>query len=128
MRIQDYDSVCNVKSPADIEAALRKRHGAGRNAFWLSHGTEPFPAINIMVKGYLAHVHYFPKERHPGFASIGRLPDLGPDGDTVFVMNSSDEPVEIMNDAVVVLSDALKVAQEFAISATMPKCIQWYEL
>lgn len=51
MRIQDYDSVCNVKSPADIEAALRKRHGAGRNAFWLSHGTEPFPAINIMVKG-----------------------------------------------------------------------------
>lgn len=45
-----------------------------------------------------------------------------------FFMNSSDEPVEIMNDAVVVLSDALKVAQEFAISATMPKCIQWFEL
>jgi hypothetical protein len=54
MRIQDYDSVCNVKSPADIEAALSKRHGAGRNAFWLSHGTEPFPAINIMVKGDLS--------------------------------------------------------------------------
>jgi hypothetical protein len=128
MRIQDYDSICNVTSPADIETALSRRHGAGRNAFWLSHGAELFPVINIMVKGDLAHVHYFPEDRHPGFASVGRLPDLRPNGDTVVFMNSSDEPVEIMNGAVVPFSDALKVAQEFAISATMPKCIQWFEL
>jgi hypothetical protein len=128
MRIQDYDSVCDVAKPADIEAALHKRHGAGRNAFWLSHGAELFPAINIMVKGDLAHVHYFPEERHPGFASAGRLPGLKPKGDTVFFMNSSNEPVEIMNSAVVRFSDALKAAQEFAISATMPKCIQWFDL
>ena len=128
MRIQDDDSVCNVTSPADIEAVLRKRYGTGRNAFWLSHGDELFPAINIMVKGDLAHVHYFPEERHPGFASVGRLPGLKSDEDTVFYMSSSSEPVEIMNDAVVSFSDALKVAQEFAISNGRPKCIQWFEL
>ena len=62
------------------------------------------------------------------FAMSKVLRTLRPDGDTMFFMSSSDEPVEIMNDAVVLLSDALKVAQEFAISATMPKCIQWFEL
>ena len=128
MRIQDYDSVCNVTSPADIETALSERHRAGRNAFWLFHAAELFPAINIMVKGDLSYVHYFPKERHPGFSSVGRVPGLRRNGNTVLFMNSSDEPVEIMNEAVVLFSDALKVAQEFAVSATMPKCIQWFEL
>jgi hypothetical protein len=128
MRIQDYDSVCNVTSPADIEAALRKRYGAGCNAFSLSDGDELFPAINIMVKGDLARVHYFPEERHPGFASVGRLPGLRSDEDTVFCMSSSSEPVEIMNDAVVSFSDALKVAQEFAFSSKLPKCIEWFKL
>jgi hypothetical protein len=128
MRIQDYDAVCNATGPAEIETALNRHYGAGRNAFWLSHGAELFPAINIMVKGDLAYVHYFPKEAHPGFASVGRLPGLRPNGDAMFFMSSSDEPVEITNGAVVPFSDALKVAQEFAISATLPKCIQWFEL
>jgi hypothetical protein len=128
VRIQDYDSVCNVTRPADIDAALRKRHGSGRNAFWLSHGAELFPAINIMVKGDLAYVHYFPKEEHPGFASVGKLPGLRPNGDTNFFMSSSDEPVEIRNGAVVHFLDALKVAQEFATSSVVPRCIQWFEL
>jgi len=35
MRIQDYDSVCDVTKPADIAAALSKRHGNGINSFWL---------------------------------------------------------------------------------------------
>jgi hypothetical protein len=33
-----------------------------------------------------------------------------------------------MNEAGVPFSDALKAAQEFAISKSMPKCIQWNEL
>ena len=65
MRIEDYHNVWDVTSPADIEAALRKRHGAGRNAFWLFHGSNKSPAISIMVRGDLAYVHYFPKDRHP---------------------------------------------------------------
>jgi hypothetical protein len=40
MRIHDYDSVCDVAKPADIAAALSKRHDGGINSFWLSHGAE----------------------------------------------------------------------------------------
>lgn len=76
MRIQDYDTTWDVTKPAEIEAVLRTRHGTGRDAFWLTPGrSKGFPAINIMVIGELAYVHYFPKERHPGFASVGTVPN-----------------------------------------------------
>jgi hypothetical protein len=74
MRIQDYGPVWDATTPAEIEAALRTRHGAGRNAFWLSHGPKEFPAINIMVIGELAYVYYFLARRNPGFGSIGSVP------------------------------------------------------
>lgn len=70
MRIEDFESEHDVTRPGDMTAALSKRDGRGINSFWLSHGAEEFPAINIMVKGDLAYVHYFPKHRHPGYASV----------------------------------------------------------
>ncbi len=127
MRIQDYDTVWDVTEPAEIEAALRKRHGAGRNAFWLSHGNNEFPTINIMVNGDLAYIHYLPERRHPGFSSIGMAPSLKSGEESVFFPSSSNEPLGIMNEQVVGFSDAMKVAQEFAFSAAMPKSIRWFE-
>jgi hypothetical protein len=38
------------------------------------------------------------------------------------------EKAWILDGAVVPFSDALKAAQEFAISETMPRSIQWFEL
>lgn len=128
MRIQDYDNVWDVTKPMDIETVMSKRNRTGRNGFWLSHGSKRFPAINIMVKGELAYIHYLPKERHPGFASVGMLPSLKSEDDTSFFPDDTNESLEIMNDAVVRFSDALKVAQEFAISPALPKSIQWSEL
>ena len=128
MRIEDYDAVSHVTSPADIEVALRKRHGAGRNGFWLSHGSDKSPAINIMVVGDLAYVLYFPDDQHPGFSSIGTVPGLSVGGVTSFFPDDTHETFEILNDSVVRFEDALKVAQEFAVSPTLPKSIQWLEL
>jgi Immunity protein Imm1 len=128
MTIEDYHTACDITTLAEVEALLRRRYGAGRNAFWLRHGCNKFPAINIMVSGDLAYIHYFPKERHPGFASVGMLPGLRSGEETDFFLSSSNEPLGIMNDAVVRFSDALKAAQEFAISPELPKCIQWSEL
>jgi hypothetical protein len=128
MKVEDYHTAWNITKPADIEVALSKRHGAGRNAFWLSHGSNEFPAINIMVNGDLAYVHYFPEAHHPGFASVGTVPSLKSGRDTDFFLSNSNEPLGIMNEAVVCFSDALKAAQEFAIFPALPKSIQWSEL
>ena len=127
MRIEDYDSDREATDPTDIDAALSKRHGDGLNSFWLSHGAEEFPVINILVKGDLAYVHYFPKDRHPGFASAAKVLGPRPDETSIF-FEYPTEKMWILNSALIPFSDALKAAQEFAASKTMPKCIQWSEL
>jgi hypothetical protein len=127
MRIEDYDSVCDVTKPADIEAALNKRHGGGINSFWLSHGAKKFPAIGILVKDDRAYVHYFPKDREPGFASVSNVIGPSPNETSIFFVRRT-EKAWVRNGAVIPFSDALKVAQEFSISTTMPNCIQWFEL
>jgi hypothetical protein len=127
MRIEDYDSVCDVTKLADIEAALSKRHDGGVNSFWLSHGAKKFPALGILVKGDLANVHYFPRDRDPGFASVAKVLGPRPEETSTFFVRPT-EKIWVRNGAVIPFSDALKVAQEFAISTTIPKCIQWFEL
>jgi hypothetical protein len=101
MRIWNYNTVWEGTSPAEIGRILSTSHGNRRNAFRLSHGEKKFPAINIMVSGELAYVHYFPKERHPGFASVGLLLGLKPDGNMTCFPDDTDEPLENMNNAVV---------------------------
>ena len=71
MKIEDYDSECDVTNPTDIEAALRKRHDGGINSFWLSHGASKFPAIGILVKGDLLTFIIFLELGDPGFR-VGR--------------------------------------------------------
>jgi len=126
--IADLDSAHDVTTRLEIEAALSKRDHAGMNSFWLFHGTQKFPSINIMVNGDLAYVHYFPEERHPGYASVGGLSHLSRGGITNFFHVPGDEPFDILNGAVVPFSEALKVAQEFAVSKDLPKCIPWNSL
>jgi hypothetical protein len=84
MRIEDFDSECDVTSPGDITAALSKRDGRGINSFWLSHGSEEYPYISILVKGDIAYVHYFPKHRHPGYASVAEVLGPRPKGTSIF--------------------------------------------
>jgi hypothetical protein len=127
MRIEDFDSERDVAKPADIGAALSRRHGVGINSFWLSHGAEEFPAINIMVKGDLAYVHYFPERGHAGFASLAKEPGPRPGETSIFFLDPT-EKAWVRNDALVSFPDALKAAQEFAISKTLPRCIRWFEL
>ena len=101
MRITDFDtpfldSAPDVTARLEIESVLKKRDDAGMNCFWLSHGTEKFPAINIMVNGDLAYVHYFPEERHPGYASVGGLSNLTRGGITNFFHDPGGEPFDTM--------------------------------
>src|SRR5258708_1335316 len=108
MFIQDLQSCHDVGSPAEIDAVLSKRDRAGANSFWIGRVAGGFPALNIMVNGGLAYVHYFPKEDHAGYASVGGSLGLMPEGDTAFFHDKTEEAVQIMNEAVVPFSDALK--------------------
>jgi hypothetical protein len=127
MWVEDFGCGRDITTPQDLAAALNKRYGDGINSFWLSHGVDEFPAINILVKGGLAYVHYFPELARAGFASLAREPGPKPNETSVFLLDPT-EKVWIRNDALVPFQDALKAAQEFAISKALPKCIRWLEL
>jgi hypothetical protein len=126
MIIEDYDSDHNVTEPADIEAVLSKRYPGGINSFWLYRGPEQFPSINISVKGDLAYVHYFPTDGHPGFASVGNSDPRSSETSIFFIRPT--EKIWVLNSTLVPFSDALKAAQEFAVSGAAPRCIQWNSL
>src|SRR5258708_5310504 len=100
MRIQDYDSVWNVTKPADIEAALNKRHDGGINSFWLSHGTGLFPVIGMLVKGNLANVHYIPRDRDAGFTSVAKVLESSSEETSVFFVRPT-EKIWVRNGAVI---------------------------
>jgi hypothetical protein len=127
MWVEDFEGGLDITTPQGLEAALSRRYGDGRNSFWLAHEAGKFPAINIMVRGELAYVHYFPMERHAGFASVAKVPSLRPDETSIFFLYPT-EKVWAPNEALIPFSEALKAAQEFAISNTMPKCIAWFKL
>lgn len=126
MIIEDFDGEVEVTRPEEIEAAMRKRHD-GFNSFWLYQGDEQYPSIAILAKEDFANIHYFPKERHPGFQSVADKPVANPRETTVF-FNRPTEEVWITNYSIIPFSDALKVAQEFAVSPKLPKCITWTEM
>jgi hypothetical protein len=128
MRIWDFECGHDATTPAEVESVLSKRHGAGINSFWMGHADGGFPAINIMVKGDLAYVHYFPQEHHPGLASIANFQGQAPEGSSAFLLSSGGEKAWVPNRALVPFSEALNVAKEFAISGTLPKCMRWKSL
>ena len=127
MRIQDLNHVVEAAGDA-IDAAMAPRLGAGMNAFWLSRGDSGFPALSVLVNNALATLHYFPFERHPGFRSLGSLPDLNPDGHTIFVLAHRHDEQPSPNKFVVSAADALRAAKEFAGSPELPKSLNWLEL
>ena len=119
--------VVETSDAEEIEAALSRRHRDGINAFWLSHGSELYPAINITVRGSVAHLHYFPGRDHPGFASLSAEPVPTPHETSVFFL-SPRRRIDVRNDELVDFSRALQAAREFAVSTAKPSCISWDSL
>jgi hypothetical protein len=128
MIVEDFGGAHRVSSDADIDAVLAVRYAQGFNEFWLSRDGHRVPTIAIMANGDLARVHYFPRDDHPGFQSVGPAPGLDPDGGTMFALSPTETPWPRPNRSVIPFSLALAAAKEFAKSPTLPRCIEWFEL
>lgn len=127
MKVEDFATQMDVKNEQELEEFLTRRFDRGVNGFFLTHELRN-PSLSILVKGELATLLYFPKERHPGFRSIGSVHGLDPEGTTTFFLDRKNEEQKILNDAVVPLADAISVAKEFFSSSALPHSIKWFEL
>jgi hypothetical protein len=129
MKIQDIShAIFEASSKDTVGELLLKRYSKGVNAFWLYHEPRKKPLLLILVKNQLANLHYFADEEHPGFASVGDMSSLLPDGFTLFYMRSPEEEEYISNDLVVPFTDALAAAEEFLVSTDLPPSIEWFVL
>ena len=129
MKVLDFHSTTEARDLGELEAILSRRHGEGVNAFWLSHGTEEYPSLSILVKNDLAVLHYLPIEHDAGHRSVGNLPGLKPGETTTFAMseNRADD-VDELNEAVVPFSAVIEAAKEFFRSQQLPQSVQWVRL
>ncbi len=129
MKVIDIDATNTANSVAELEMILDRRHAAGFNSFWLSHGAREYPKLSLLVSGELATLLYLPDDGHPGFRSVGAVPSLSSQGMSRFSISSnSADDVEVLNNAVVSWPTALKAAKEFSLSAELPPSIEWFEL
>jgi hypothetical protein len=127
MRVDDSKGTYQTRTSSELETVLQKRYGPGVNSFWLTHDGEKYPAVALLVKGDLACLHYFPKDSHPGFLSIGSAEELTPDEATIFQLDNLDQ-AEMPNSSVVHFHQAVEAAKDFFASKELPKSVQWIEL
>jgi Immunity protein Imm1 len=129
MHVQDMQKEHEVSTLEELERALARRYGNEVNAFSINRGGNLLPLLHILVNKAYAYMLYFPNEDgHPGFHSVGDLPELDPNQDTTFFVDRIDEPEVFPNFAVIALADALAAAKEFFASTALPQCVEWFEL
>ena len=128
MIVEDFEKLSNIRNMTELEHVLMKRYGNNVNSFWLYHGPGKFPDMHLMVNGEHACLYYFSREGDPGSRSVGKLDGLKAGGNSIFCMDGIEQKVEILNDAVIPLADALIAAKEFFISRNKPKSIEWFQL
>jgi hypothetical protein len=129
MKIIDFEGVHEVTSVEELDTILKTRHGEGVNSFWLSHGSNAYPTLSILVNGDLAALNFIAEENDAGFRSISSMPKLKSNQTITFATSSSPaDDVVVPNDAVLPFSTALKAAKDFFLSKELPRSVEWMEL
>jgi len=128
MKLEDFKGAEEINDDVELETALKKRYGNDANSFWLTHKSQKYPSMAVLVKGNLASVNYFPEEDSAGFRSVGNVDGLTPGEMSIFYLDSENQEQEVLNDSIVPFKDAVKAAKEFLTSSKLPTSIQWFEL
>src|SRR5262249_30175044 len=93
--------------------AWTQRDDCGGGIFWLAPDEERHPALCLRVSGDVADVHYFPRDRHPGFRCLGGN-GLPKGGLTTLVYRGADPETgeQTPNEFVVPFDTARAIAKE----------------
>lgn len=111
-----------------VRGILSKKDINDTNEFWISIETQ-FPFMGVLTNKTLAYVHFFDEDGSPGFRALSNC-DIGLDLDatTTFYSNNRSEIIEVENECVISLDNAIKIVQEFYTTNKMPICVEWDEL
>ena len=125
MLVVDFDGQHQVVDEDALDKQLSRRSSAGVNHFWLYFDEEEYPWLAIAVKQDIACVHFFPKEGHPGFQSVGSTSA----NETITFYMTADDTIEVPQTAVVPINLAMIAAHEFMHGhGERPSAVKWLEL
>ena len=70
LKVEHFGGAVEVDDSAALDRVLDARYGNDVNEYWLG-GEEKYPCLAIQVRGSVACLHFFPRDGHPGFLSVG---------------------------------------------------------
>ena len=127
MNVADFNGEINISTESEFAAALGKRYGNQANDFYLTYDGKDYPALQILIRDDLSYLYYYPYDGHAGFRSEGaKSKEYG--SNTTFYLGSPTKEFEVLSDAVVPASEAIRAALEFFTSDKLPNAVRWFEL
>src|SRR5262245_42051673 len=99
MQVEDINGCFQVDTVHELEQAIAKRAKDAPNCSWLGDERKDCPTLGVFVAGNTAYLHYIPEEFHPGFVSVGGLPNLPANGKMVFpISRDPADDIEALNE------------------------------
>jgi hypothetical protein len=128
MEITDFECTQKANTIAELLEFLSRRYeieGAQVNSFWMAH-EDRYPCVGLLVRDDLASVDYMPDGSQPGYSSAGTQLGLKKGDTTMFYFQRERQPV--LNDSIISIGEAMRIAQEFMLFQGLPKSIKWTKL
>jgi hypothetical protein len=129
VRIAGFRETWQAGDAERLDAVLAWRDDRGGGIFWLTPDEAQYPALAIRVSGDVSDVHYFPRDRHPGFRCLGG--NELPKGEFTTLVYQGADPAtgeQTPNEFVVPFEIARAIAGEFFRTQQMSGAVSWFEL
>lgn len=127
MIIEHFMGKEECKNICELNFILNKKTEKGVNEFIISLDSQ-YPFMIMAVNNNKACLSYFRFDDDPGFSSINNMADFYEDDITVFYTNTDEEEIEVENNSIISIEQAIKAIEEFFITNQLPKCVDWEEL
>lgn len=118
----------DVFSVAELREILSMRYDNDANSFEIVPFEKDLPHLTVIIKQKSATLYYLESFDKPGFVPDNTDNNLDQDNFTMLYYGSPHSAEDIWNRQIVSDSDAMRAAEEFAVTMALPTAVQWVAL
>ena len=126
--IFDMENTKDVFSIAELREVLSTRYENNANSFEIEPLKNKDSHLTVIIKDIFGVINYFDSTKDENFVSDNPDNSLDRDGFTTLYYENAKVGEEFMNRQIVSASDAMRAAEEFAVTMALPTAVQWIEL
>jgi hypothetical protein len=125
--IADMKDRKEVFSIAELREILSVRYDNDANSFDISPLGQVYPHLTVIIKQDIATLWYLSEDKDT-FVPYNPENNFDPNGWTILYYGAPNEIQNTRNNQIVAASDALRAAEEFAVTQATPSSIRWSEV